>query len=47
MDLLVLRRLATELDDRLRGVRIDRIYAIPKDHVAIVLGLPGAPRLWF
>lgn len=47
MDLLVLRRLTRELDARLRGVRIKQVYAVPKDHAALVLGLPGSPRLWF
>ena len=47
MDLVVLQRLTRELNDRLAGVRIDRVYAIPKQHLALVLGVRGAPRLWF
>lgn len=47
MDLLVLRHLISELDERLRGARIDQVYAVPKDHVAFVVGRRGAPRLWF
>ena len=47
MDSLLLRRLIAEIDDALRGTRIDQIYAVPRDHVAIVLGQQRAPRLWF
>ena len=47
MDLLVLRRLVVELHERLGGARIDQAYGVGRDHLAIVLGLPGSPRLWF
>ena len=47
MDSLLLRRLIAEIDDELCGIRIDQIYAVPRDHVAIVLGQQRAPRLWF
>ena len=47
MDSLLLRRLIAEIADALCGIRIDQIYAMPRDHVAIVLGQQRAPRLWF
>ncbi len=47
MDSLLLRRLIAEISDALCGIRIDQIYAMPRDHVAIVLGQQRAPRLWF
>ncbi len=47
MDLVVLRRLTTELAPALRGARIDQIYALPRQDLALVLSLPGSPRLWF
>jgi len=47
VDLLVLRRLALELDERLRGARIDQVYAVPKHHLTFVVGRRGSPRLWF
>ncbi|MFQ5745460.1 MAG: NFACT RNA binding domain-containing protein, partial [Acidobacteriota bacterium] len=47
LDNLLLRRLLAELAPCLEGLRVDSIYALPKDHLAIVLGCSGAPRLWF
>ncbi len=47
MDLLVLRRIATELDEALRGSRIDQVYALPRNDVVLVVGRRRDPRLWF
>lgn len=47
MDLLFLERLVSELSDRLDGVRLDQTYALPREHMAVVLGIRGGPRLWF
>lgn len=47
MDLLFLGRLASELSDDLDGVRLDQTYALPREHLAVVLGMRGGPRLWF
>ena len=47
MDILVLQRLATELDAKLRGARIDQVYALPKNDVVLVCGRRSEPRLWF
>lgn len=47
MDLVFLERLASELSGDLDGVRLDQAYALPRDHLAIVLGIRGGPRLWF
>jgi predicted ribosome quality control (RQC) complex YloA/Tae2 family protein len=32
---------------RLEGARIDQIYGLPRNDLALVLGYSGAPRLWF
>ncbi len=47
MELVLLRRLVSELDERLRGGRIDQVYALPRYHLALVFGLRGTPRLWY
>ena len=47
MDLVVLRHLVAELSPAVRGARIDQVYALPRQDLALVLGLPGSPRLWF
>ena len=47
MDILLLQRLAAELDVKLRGVRIDQVYALPKNDVVLVCGRRSGPRLWF
>ena len=47
MDLLLLRRLLAELAAAVPGCRVEQAYAIPRHHVALVLALPGRPRLWF
>ncbi len=47
MDLVVLRHLVAELAPILRGARIDQVYALPRQDLALVLSLPGSPRLWF
>jgi predicted ribosome quality control (RQC) complex YloA/Tae2 family protein len=47
MDLVVLRHLVAELATVLRGSRIDQAYALPRQDLAIVVSLPGSPRLWF
>ena len=45
--MLVLQRLAAELDVKLRGARIDQVYALPKNDVVLVCGRRSEPRLWF
>ena len=47
MDLVVLRRLAAELAPTLHGTRIDQIYALPRQDLALTLSRPGSPRPWF
>ena len=47
MELLVLQRLVRELDEALRGRRIDQVYALPKHDVVFVVGRRSGPRLWF
>ncbi len=47
MDLSVIQRLVEELDEQLRGRRIDQVYALPKNDVVIVAGRRSGPRLWF
>ena len=47
MDLTVLRRLVLELDGRLQGERLGEIFALPRHHLALILGSRTAPRLWF
>ncbi len=47
VDILVLQRLAAELDAKLRGARIDQVYALPKNDVVLVCGRRSEPRLWF
>jgi len=47
VDILVLQRLVTELDAKLRGARIDQVYALPKNDVVLVCGRRSEPRLWF
>ncbi len=47
MDLLVLQHLAAELTERLRGSRIEQVYALPKNDVVLVVGRRSGPRLWF
>ena len=47
MDLILLRHLVAELGTVIRGARIDQIYALPRRDLALVMGLPGSPRLWF
>ena len=47
MDLLLLQHLAAELDERLRGSRIEQVYALPKKDVVLVAGRRSGPRLWF
>ena len=47
MDLVVLRHLVAEIASTLRGARIDQVYALPRQDLALVLSLPGSPRLWF
>lgn len=47
MDLLVLQHLAAELAERLRGSRIEQVYALPKADVVLVVGRRSGPRLWF
>jgi predicted ribosome quality control (RQC) complex YloA/Tae2 family protein len=32
---------------RLEGARIDQVYGLPRNDLALVLGYSGAPRLWF
>jgi predicted ribosome quality control (RQC) complex YloA/Tae2 family protein len=36
-----------EIGPRLEGARIDQVYGLPKNDLALVLGQPGTPRLWF
>jgi len=47
VELLVLQQLATELDERLRGCRIEQVYGLPKNDVVLVIGRRSEPRLWF
>jgi len=47
VDILVVQRLATELDELLRGSRIDQVYALPKNDIVMVTGRRSGPRLWF
>lgn len=47
MDLVVLRRLVTELHDRLAGKRVDQIYALPRYDLALVVAGDRSRRLWF
>jgi predicted ribosome quality control (RQC) complex YloA/Tae2 family protein len=47
VDLLLLQHLAAELDERLRGSRIEQVYALPKKDVVLVAGRRSGPRLWF
>ena len=47
VDLVVLQRLAAELSAQIAGARVDQVYAIPKQHLSVVLGKRGASRLWF
>lgn len=47
MDLVVLQRLAEELDATLGGRRIERVYGLPPFHLALVVDSRNAPRLWF
>jgi predicted ribosome quality control (RQC) complex YloA/Tae2 family protein len=39
--------MVVELHERLVGARLDQVYGVGRDHLAIALGLPGSPRLWF
>ncbi|MEC8943767.1 MAG: NFACT family protein [Acidobacteriota bacterium] len=47
MDTLVLQRLTSELDEKLRGNRIRQVYALPKNDVVFVCGSRKTLRLWF
>ncbi|MFW6198740.1 MAG: NFACT RNA binding domain-containing protein [Acidobacteriota bacterium] len=47
MELVLLRRLAVALEERLAGRRIDQVYAIPRHHLALVVGARSDPRLWY
>ena len=47
MDLVLLRRLLQEMGPRFEGARIDQVYGLPRNDLALVLGYSGAPRLWF
>lgn len=47
MDLLVLRRLVDELDEKLRGRRIEQVWALPSHDVVVAVGRRSGPRLWF
>lgn len=47
MDLLVLQRLTAELDEKLRGCRIEQVWALPKNDVVFAVDRRSAPRLWF
>lgn len=47
MEITLLRRLVPELEAELRGRRLGQAYAIPRYHLALVVGTRKAPRLWF
>lgn len=47
MDLVVVQRLAGELDERLRDQRIEQVWAVPKNDVIVAVERRSAPRLWF
>jgi predicted ribosome quality control (RQC) complex YloA/Tae2 family protein len=47
VDLLLLQRLTAELDEHLRGARIEQVWALPKNDVVLALRRRSAPRLWF
>jgi predicted ribosome quality control (RQC) complex YloA/Tae2 family protein len=47
VDLVVVQRLAGELDERLRDQRIEQVWAVPKNDVILAVERRSAPRLWF
>jgi len=47
VDLVVVKRLAGELDERLRDQRIEQVWAVPKNDVILAVERRSAPRLWF
>lgn len=42
-----MQRLARELDERLRGGRIEQVWALPKNDVVLAIERRSGPRLWF